>query len=282
MSKVPPLLEPLLGQLPPEAALAVVTSVLGASANWLVLLWVHALLGRGRRQRGRDELEAGDDGDGVAVVLVSFMRDGAFWREGAARIGLDLDALARAGRFVLVDGLSALFAPAALKDSGASVLGSGRLDDVRRGIEEALGAVGGGGGGGARTVLVVDQVDALLAAAEGATSLGVQGMLLALRERVHATILTLAADGPLLQAPPATGLEREHAALVLSQAHAARAVVALRRLDTGAARDVSGVVRVAVRGDDGYGDGDADADADVEYLYHVAGDGAVRVFERGA
>lgn len=85
MSKVPPLLEPLLGRLPPEAALMVVTSVLGASANWLVLRWVHALLGR--RQPGRDGDGVGDgDGDAVAVVLVSFMRDAAFWRDGAARI----------------------------------------------------------------------------------------------------------------------------------------------------------------------------------------------------
>ncbi|KAM4064874.1 elongation complex protein 6 domain-containing protein [Hirsutella rhossiliensis] len=280
MSKVPPLLEPLLGRLPPEAALVVVTSVLGASANWLVLRWVYALLGGRRRE------DEGEDGDGVAVVLVSFMRDEAFWREGGARMGLDLDAHARAGRFVLVDGLSALFAPRSAGPGGGGVLGSAGLDDVRRGIEDALGGVRG-----RATVLVVDQVDALLAAAgpgDGVTSLAVQNMLLSLRERVHATILTLAADDALLHGRRgATRLEREHAALVLSQAHAARAVVGLRMLDTGAARDVSGVVRVAVRADD---DDDArrggwaaaDAMADVEYLYHVAGDGAVRVFERGA
>lgn len=97
---------------------------------------------------------------------------------------------------------------------------------------------------------------------------------------MHATILALAADAPLLRAP-ATPLEREHAALVLSQAHAARTVVALRMLDTGAARDVSGVMRVTTRGGDGDDDDDEGA-RDVEYLYHVAGDGGVRVFERGA
>lgn len=89
---------------------------------------------------------------------------------------------------------------------------------------------------------------------------------------VHACVLTLAADDPLLHAQT-TPLEREHAALVLSQAHAARCVMALRRLDTGAARDVSGVVRISPER------GHA---ADVEYLYYVAADGGVKVFERGA
>lgn len=73
-----------------------------------------------------------------------------------------------------------------------------------------------------------------------------------------------------------TSLERGQAALVIGQAHAADQIVSLRRLDTGAAADVSGVLRVATRTGGG-GGGDDD-----ELLYHVSGDGSVRVFERGA
>jgi elongator complex protein 6 len=90
--------------------------------------------------------------------------------------------------------------------------------------------------------------------------------------------LTLAADEPLLHAQVTT-LEREHAALVLGQAHAADTVLALRMLDTGTAKDVSGVVRITAGGGrqhDDEGDGEGR-----EYLYFVAGDGNVRVFERG-
>ena len=57
---------------------------------------------------------------------------------------------------------------------------------------------------------------------------------------------------------------------MLGQAHAAGEVVSLRRLDTGAAGDVSGVLRI-----DGVREGR-------ELLYYVAADGGVRVFERGA
>jgi elongator complex protein 6 len=75
--KIPPLLEPYL-ELPPEAALVLLTSVLGASANWLVLRWIYSALKSGQP---RDEGAAD-----VAVVLCSFLRDGAFWRDGAAKL----------------------------------------------------------------------------------------------------------------------------------------------------------------------------------------------------
>lgn len=97
----------------------------------------------------------------------------------------------------------------------------------------------------------------------------------------------MAADDPLVGAQ-STALETEHAALVLGQAHAADLVLALRTLDTGAARDVSGVVRVTPghhynlhggrNGRDGGGGRD---EGGREFLYHVAGDGGVKVFERG-
>lgn len=111
-------------------------------------------------------------------------------------------------------------------------------------------------------------------------------------QNVFSTLLTLAADEPLMQATQqqqhgadtssagsartTTALEREHAVLVLGQAHAAEQVVSLRRLDTGAAADVSGVMRIMTRGENG------DEDDGEELLYHVSGDGSVRVFERGA
>ncbi|GJN67316.1 hypothetical protein VFPFJ_00513 [Purpureocillium lilacinum] len=276
MSKVPPLLEPYLG-LPPEAALVVLTSVLGASTNWLVQRFLYSLLRH--RQRGSDvDAEGLGEGHDVGVVLVSFMRDGAFWRDGASRLGLDLDALRRAGKFAFVDGLTGLFVPAQ-PDAKDRILRSAKLDDVGKGIEAAIAEVRA-----SRTVLIVDQMDALLAVSnpsDTVTSLSIQNMLLSLRERVHATVLTLAADDPLLH-PQATSLEREHAALALSQVHAARTVMALRMLDTGAAKDVSGVVRITARGtDEDGGEAAGQAEGDAEYLYYVAGDGGVRVFERG-
>lgn len=161
--RTPPLLDPYLA-LPPEASLVLLTSVLGATTNWLVLRHLHSLLAPG----------SGDDGSSpggsttatTAVVLASYMRDLAFWRDGAARLGVDLEALGRRGRFAFVDGL-----------------GGGRggerdaAGDVGRAVDSLLGA------GAERVVLVVDQVDLMLAAAGGEVSWGdVREMLMGLRE----------------------------------------------------------------------------------------------------
>ena len=63
----------------------------------------------------------------------------------------------------------------------------------------------------------------------------------------------------------------------MSLSHQARQILSVRELDTGVARDVSGVLRVGGRGDEV-----AEGVEATELLYFVAGDGGVRVFERGA
>jgi hypothetical protein len=90
-------------------------------------------------------------------------------------------------------------------------------------------------------------------------------------QKTHAAIVTLAADDPLIKEQETT-LEKQHAWFALSLAHEADTVFSLRLLDTGAAKDVSGVVRITHGGA---------RTENHEYLYHVGGDGGVRVFERG-
>jgi elongator complex protein 6 len=92
-------------------------------------------------------------------------------------------------------------------------------------------------------------------------------------QQTDAAVVTLAADDPLIKEQQTT-LEKNHAWLALSLAHEADTVLSLRLLDTGTAKDVSGVIRIT------HGGGNLDT-KDHEYLYHVAGDGGVRVFERG-
>ncbi|KAF9871917.1 hypothetical protein CkaCkLH20_10549 [Colletotrichum karsti] len=267
-TRIPHLLETYLA-LPPECAQILLTSVLGASTNWLVLRYLYSYL---RKPSPGAEDSPADD---VRVVLVSFMRDFAFWKEGAGRLGLDLEALGRSGKFVFVDGLSGLFtgvAPPAAK--GRRTLCGAKLPDVQRELEAAVSDVAVADG---KTVLIVDQPDLLLAAAgEGVTGLTLRNLLLDVQEKVHASIVTVAADEPLVAAQ-ATTLEKEQASFVLGLAHAAETVVSLRLLDTGTASDVSGVLRITAGGD---GDGER-AVEETELLYFVGGDGSVKVFGRG-
>ncbi|PHH64063.1 hypothetical protein CDD81_5056 [Ophiocordyceps australis] len=276
--RIPPLLEPYLAPLP-RGALVLLTSVLGARANWLVVRFIYALLRRHVDDEGQRQ---GDHDETPGVVLLSFMRDEAFWHDAASKMSLDLNLLARRGAFVFVPGLTGLFAPTAPSGSDA-------LSSLVAAVDAALAQLGA-----SRPILILDQPDVLLAArGDAMTARHLHDTLLTLRERFHAALIVLSADHPLIHSR-ATSLERHHAALALSLAHAAHTVVALRPLDTGAAADVSGVLRLSTRLDhlDYAYDGQLQhhglhkslqqALPNAEFLYHVAGDATVRVFERGA
>jgi elongator complex protein 6 len=93
--------------------------------------------------------------------------------------------------------------------------------------------------------------------------------------------MTISADYPLVSAHQ-TALETNHAAFLLSTTHHADFIMGLRLLDSGTARDVSGVLRITV------GDQVAEEGPEIqtrleekELLYFVGGDGGVKVFERG-
>jgi elongator complex protein 6 len=90
----------------------------------------------------------------------------------------------------------------------------------------------------------------------------------------------MAADSPLVTEQE-TPLEINHAALLLHTAHQADLTISLRLLDSGTARDVSGIIRIT-RGDGEMSKQDAAKKIEErELLYFVGGDGSVKVFERG-
>jgi elongator complex protein 6 len=105
---------------------------------------------------------------------------------------------------------------------------------------------------------------------------------------VSTTTLIVQADAPFLSAalPDSnhnpTLLEAAHAAFVVQQAHVSKWVLSLRPLDTGKARDVSGVIRVSRGGAwDDDEEEEKEQSKELEALYFVQNDGGVRVFERG-
>jgi elongator complex protein 6 len=182
-TRIPPLLEPYLA-LPPETSLIVLTSILGASTNWLVLRYLHTFLNSATKLNATPSPDDADKED-VYVLLVSFLRDYSFWRDGAGRLGVDLEGAGRKGKFVFVDGLTGLFQPHGEDKSPPWQvrLGSPRLEDVRRALHAAVDGMIARGAG--KVVLVIDQLDLLLATAgagEEAFGTGLREMVLDLRE----------------------------------------------------------------------------------------------------
>jgi len=104
---------------------------------------------------------------------------------------------------------------------------------------------------------------------------------------VHSTVLALPADSPFLPptstapaTPPPTPLEAATASFTLSQAHLARLVLSVRELETGAARDVSGVLRATRGGGFEYDDGeDGERLGEGEWRFLVGRDGGVKIVE---
>ncbi|KAI1658816.1 hypothetical protein F4813DRAFT_354778 [Daldinia decipiens] len=286
-SRIPPLLDTYL-HLPPETSLVLLSGVLGSSTNWLVLRYLYCLLSTPSNSIAREENKEDADSSSIehtSIVFVSFLRDYTFWKEGAGKLGLDLDALTRKGKFFFVDGLSSLYCASPIRSqghpqddvTGRKALSAASLQYLRKELEDIVAQVQRSASK-QRTVLIADQLDLLLAASgDDISSRALRDTLLSIREKVHSSIITLSADEPLMSLQT-TSLEKEHAAFAITLAHDANLVISLRMLDTGTARDVSGVIRVTPSS--GYNGIDGSTE-ERELLYLVASDGGVKVFERG-
>ncbi|KAK0276589.1 hypothetical protein LTR91_003975 [Friedmanniomyces endolithicus] len=289
-------------------------------------------LGRGDDEdgaRGREDWDgrADESGRGVDVVLVSWMRDLAFWKSEIRRGGgVDITKLMKkdadadenessGGRFTFVDCFTTLSSLpqndedallAELETRITAAITSQRPSPTQHQTNTRRRR---------KTFLILDS-PSLLPALSLLTSLNLSTLLLRLRAlpEIHSTLLTCPSDLPLLsaatphtptgpgrseqqhQSAGASAVEVESAAFVVQQAGVARCVIGVRELETGAAGDVSGVLRVS-RGGGGYADGCEEWEGEggsgekegageevkeMEVLYLVRRDGSARVFERGA
>ncbi len=254
-TRTPALLEPFL-QLPPELSLTLITGTLGCSPTWLLSSFITNL---------GNEVE-----NDVHILLASWTRDRTFWK----RQGIDFVR----HKITFIDCLETSLQPPT-KDMATEI-----LQTTASAAEKLISKAG-------KVVLLLDQPDVLLATA-AVTSHQLATLVLKLRRRVHATVLTCSADLPLLSAtqhdatPSASPLESECASFISQQAHAAHLIFSCRELATGAARDVSGVLRITpgagADSEDEYGSLDGSLTRDFEVLYLVNRDGSVKVFQRGA
>jgi elongator complex protein 6 len=83
---------------------------------------------------------------------------------------------------------------------------------------------------------------------------------------------------------PPTDLDVAQKAFVVGLGHQANLLMQLRPLDTGVAKDVSGILRVtrgSMMGEDEEEEVSDMVWKETEVLYHVRGDGVVRLWERG-
>jgi elongator complex protein 6 len=348
-SRIPPLLQPYT-QLPTENSILLVTSTLGASANWLIVRFLCDAL----TPTSESKLNTQDGGakEEVNVILVSWMRDWEFWKQEARKGGgLDLERLREKGRVGFVDGLGGLFLPQEENEKtvemeipkaaavgtiasarvpqilplrgppgriptkaptsaapattlrqtattgpntdttsthtpGLDTLRSPSLSNLQSTIRTAITHVSTASA--RKTLLILDSPD-LLPATTSVPPSSLTSTILSLHTAVPHILVHLSADTALLaQSTPPQPLEVAGHNFLVKMAHMSRRILSCRVLDTGVARDVSGVLRVT---DNGWGVGGGlevreelgeKEEGNRELLYFVKGDGSVKVFERGA
>ncbi|KAL4739111.1 hypothetical protein BDV11DRAFT_170369 [Aspergillus similis] len=179
-----------------------------------------------------------------------------------------------------------------LRLSGNGIAALDALEkDVTTVIDQLKAPRPGETGEESEVLLVVDQPDLLLAATGPSKGIGATEMaewIIGLQQVATATIVTISVDSPLIHNASAfahlnaTPLETEHAAFAVGLAHRSEMVMQLRNLETGAARDVSGVLRVSKGGAWGQRENAGDEGwEEKEVLYFVQRDGGVSVFGRG-
>jgi len=130
-------------------------------------------------------------------------------------------------------------------------------------------------------VLLLDSPDLILGTTESDAA-AVISTLLQLRLRVHAAVMMLRADLFDSEVEPQnpTPMQLQQQQLVLSLAHQANAVLSVRKLDSGLAKDVTGVLRITTAMKD-FGDDEQGSPAK-EFLYHVHDNRTAVVWERGS
>ena len=133
------------------------------------------------------------------------------------------------------------------------------------------------------TTVIIDGIDFLMATQPMETSITVQQTLLKLGAQVEHLVISCNADSPLMHHRDGLGtpLEKHNGSLVVSLAHSADLMFQLRNLNTGAAKDVTGILRVSHSGNYETLPRLAASTPDCEWLYHWKGDGSVRLWTRG-
>lgn len=179
---------------------------------------------------------------------------------------------------------------------GLHTLSSASLDHVAATVTAALASLRSPGAA-STTLVVLDNPDLLLAAAPSLTPSSLASLFLTIHSHqpVSHLLVHLQSDLALLTPSlPPQPLQIAQQNLVVKTAHMSAKILGVRLLDTGVARDVSGVLRATVNkdswatvgalrsaGSGGRAHADSLEEMGSEVLYKVHGDGSVKVFERG-
>ncbi|PWW72936.1 hypothetical protein C7212DRAFT_354543 [Tuber magnatum] len=226
----------------PKHTLTLLTTLLSSPSPWLTQTLLKAQI---------------EDNPKSPILFLSLIHERGFHTDGLRKLGVPLQHLDRSGKFTFL-GIEDL----PLMVGAVSEVVMGAMREICTGGDRD-----GDGDGRGGLLVVLEGLDILLQT--GAGFARVMDMVVCVMEMAERTIVSVNIDEALMR-------DEEHAAFVIGLGHVARRVFGLRGLETGVARDVSGVLRITAGGT-----GEGDIDGGKEVLYFVGDGGGVEVFERG-
>lgn len=185
--------------------------------------------------------------------------------------------------------------PSSTSEPGLYAFSSCSLDHIDTTITAAIASLRSSATA-TNTLVILDNPDILLASVPGLKPADTTSLFLRLHtlKSVSHVLVHLQSDLALLAIPERPSpLQIAQQNLVVKTAHMSAKILSVRVLDTGVARDVSGVLRATVNGDPwmdiatlGRDEQEGGAvqsleEQGLEVLYKIHGDGSVKVFERG-
>lgn len=300
---IPPVLLPYIQDSLVSARLILIGSTLSTPANWLVVRFLHAAIHASKHDPDSAQDPAGHHDATSGFVLVSLLRPIDLWIELGKKIvgfnflspccllthvsqGLDIVGLCNARKLRYIDGLSSSILSSTKSPMPVARLKSLSLAEITTKIGSVTTSNSNsltGDGGLAAPVVILDGLDFLLASQPDIGIRQVQNFLSSIRAMSQAVVLTCSTDAPLLhnRHDGASPLERGHAALLSTVTHQSSRIFQLRGLDTGTARDITGVLRISCGPDYADQTDESRGLEDGEWLYQIKGDGGIRMWTRG-
>ncbi|KAF2665868.1 hypothetical protein BT63DRAFT_416309 [Microthyrium microscopicum] len=241
-AKFPAELQSLIADLP-DGSSHLLLETAGTSTSWLAIRYVAAVLKQAS-----------------PVIIVTWLRSSNFWRQELRKAAnIDSDELSKSNKLAIHDD------PSLTSAEGLSKWAK-ELTTLLSSDQQYQNAV-----------LVLDSPDIVL----GTVSISADSLLaivIGLRAVVRSTIILTASDLFSLEANSQTPLRTQQQQFLMTLGHQANLVLSTRVLDTGHAKDVSGVLMISHGGQAA----ERQTGSDSEYLYQVENNRATSVWKRGA
>ncbi|KAK7205073.1 hypothetical protein BZA70DRAFT_172495 [Myxozyma melibiosi] len=274
-----------------DSQLLLITASLETNASWLLQHFARSCIGNstgrsiGRRADslgGGGETGAGGDRHWRApVVFLSFVQEFQFYARSFKKTGVDVSSLIQKKSFLYIDGFSKLVCdlpPAAASESRPELYL--RAENKDKWIQQIANAVAGlSKTTSYRPMVIVEGIEMLHVLGIWPVQ-EILDFVSDLQEIAGISVISVSGSNAVLRG--ATSLSQGQEALFFSLLNRASAVFSIRSLDSGYAKDVTGVIRIT-KGGQPSGDGKAPSIDEGEYHYFV-GEGnlsGVRVFEKG-